>query len=333
VNLAQAIAGARALDMRADPGQETPTRRRLLPAIEAIMERLHAHRAAVDERFLAKRTGLESSSGATRGEATLAAYPIGYCGPIRDQVFARLRDDRVFHGLIGPDVVLKKVFVLLKGLYFQNALQLGNLYVDVANDTVFVEKPKVEWARIGNVDFENAESWPTVAAVGKRYHGIELYPNLLFPLAFPSSPYFAIRASGRIDFFQAQNVLFLKDLGDGMRRARALLDDPAFFARPLPEPYRRLVETACGGNLHTAFPLEYAPTDAEALRARVLPEFAALAAKGDAAAFATIESYNRLMEEATLRLARMNLRPEPGELADLRTAGAVPPEPVVSPAP
>jgi hypothetical protein len=41
-------------------------------------------------------------------------------------------------------VVLKKVFVLLKGRYFQNALQLGNLYVDVANDTVDTAKPKLE---------------------------------------------------------------------------------------------------------------------------------------------------------------------------------------------
>ena len=36
MSLSRAIAGARALDMRADPAQEAPTLRRLLPAIEAI---------------------------------------------------------------------------------------------------------------------------------------------------------------------------------------------------------------------------------------------------------------------------------------------------------
>jgi hypothetical protein len=140
---------------------------------------------------------------------------------------------------------------------------------------------------------------------------VELYPNFLFPLAFPVAPWFAVRASGRIDFFQAQNLVFLKDLGDGLRRARALLEDPAFSARPLPDTYRVLLERACGANLHAAFPLEFAPTDADGLRERILPEFAALAKQDDAAALASVQGYLRLMDEATLRLARLNLRPTP----------------------
>jgi hypothetical protein len=315
VTLARAIANARAQDLRASPDQEAPTRRRLLPNIAAIVERLHFHRAAVDAVFVAKRAAAghasspAASASATAGEATLASYPLGFCGVIRDQVVDRLLGDATFRDLIGPDVVLKKIFVLLKGVYFQNALQLGNLYVDVANDTVFIDKPRIEWLRIEDVPCENAESWRAVAAVGRHYYDVELYPNLLFPLAFPSAPYFAIRSCGRIDLFQAQNVIFLKDLGDGLRRAHALLDDPDFLSRPLPDVYRRLIERACGGNLHAAFPLEYAPTDAEGLRTRVLPEFAALARQGDAGALATIENYTRLMQDATTRLARMELRP------------------------
>lgn len=76
----------------------------------------------------------------------------------------------------------------MKGCYFQNALQVGNLYIDVANDTVFTEKPKLEWARIEEVDYQNADDWPAVAAVGRRYYEVELYPNLRFPLAFPAAP-------------------------------------------------------------------------------------------------------------------------------------------------
>lgn len=324
MTLARATANARAQDMRRVSDQEAPTRRRLLPNIAAIVERLTLHRAAVDDAFFAQRATRSADTAATAGEASLANYPVGYCDAIRDRVFERLLGDPVFRSQTGSDVILKKVFVLLKGRYFQNAMQLGNLYVDVANDTVFVEKPKIEWAHINDVDFENADDWRTVAAVGRRYYTVELYPNFLFPLAFPSAPYFAIRASGRIDLFQAQNVLFLKDLGDGFRRAHALLDDPEFLRRPLPEPYRRIIESACGGNLHAAFPLEYAPTDIEGLRTRILPEFAQLAQKGDASALTTIEHYTRLMGEATRRLARMNLRPSPEELARLRAEGAIP---------
>jgi hypothetical protein len=311
VSLASLTAAAHAQDLRLRPDQEAPTRRRLLPQIDAIVDRLRVHRAAVDEAFEKKRAGLGADAGSTAvaGEALLANYPVGFCSVIRDQVFERVVADREFHALIGPEVVLKKIFVLLKGCYFQNALQLGNLYVDVANDTVFVEKPKLEWARIEEVDYQNADDWPAVAAVGRRYYDVELYPNFLFPLAFPAVPYLAIRASGRIDFFQAQNFVFLKDLGDGLRRARALLDDPAFAARPLPETYRSLLEQACGANLHAAFPLEFSPTDAAGIRERVLPEFAALAKQNDNAALATVQNYLRLIHDATQRLARMNLRP------------------------
>lgn len=310
MTLADAIKTARAQDLRARADQEAPTRTRLLPAIDAIVARLLHHRAAVDEAFASKRaaSGLGSQPDLALGETSLAAYPVGFCGAIRDQVFERLRRDPVFHQLIGHEVVLKKVFVLLQGRYFQNALQLGNLYVDVANDTVFTEKPKLEWARIEDVNFENADNWKSVAAVARRYYQVELYPNFSFPFAFPAAPFFAVRGTGRVDLFHAQSLLFMKDLGDGMRRAHALLDDPDFATRRLPEPYERALAEACGANLHAAFPLEYAPGDATEVREKVLPEFAALAKRGDAAAFATVESYLRLVRDAAHRLARMNVR-------------------------
>lgn len=311
MSLEALIAAAHAKDLRARPDQEAPTRRRLLPQIDAILDRLRVHRAAVDDGFEKKRLDLGANAGAAAvvGEALLANYPVGFCSVIRDQVFERLVADRDFHALIGPEIVLKKIFVLLKGRYFQNALQLGNLYVDVANDTVDTAKPKLEWARIEEVDFQNADDWPSVAAVGRRYYGLELYPNLLFPLAFPAAPYFAVRASGRIDLFQAQDLVFLKDLGDDFRRVRSLLDDPAFLARPLPEPYRARLEKACGANLHAAFPLEFSPTDAAGIRESVLPEFSALAKRKDNVALATVQNYLRLINDATQRLARMDLRP------------------------
>jgi hypothetical protein len=323
VTLARAIESARSQDLRMQPDQDAGTRR-LLANMPAIEERLRFHRAAVDEFFFARRDAARGTVSETAGEATLAGYPLGFCHTIRDHVLERLLADESFRALIGPGVVLKKIFVLLKGIYFQNALQLGNLYVDVANDTVFIDKPKIEWLPVADVVFENADSWSSVAAVGRHYYEVELYPNFLFPLAFPSAPYFAIRSTGRIDLFQAQDILFMKDLGDGFPRARALLDDPAFLAQPLPDVYRRLIESSCGGNLHAAFPIEYAPTDAEGIRTGVLPEFAALAAQGDQGALTTIQHYRRLMQEATLRLARLNLRPSAEELARLRADGAIP---------
>ena len=243
-------------------------------------------------------------------------------------MWERLGADAEWRALCGPDVVIRKIFVLLKGRYFQNALQVGNLYVDVANDTVYVDKPKLEWAPIPEVDYENVDDWSRVAEVGRRYYEARLYPNLLFPFLFPAAPFFAVRSSGRIDLFFAQNLLFLKDLGSGFSRARALAET---FARDeaggatLPEPYARRLREACGGNLHAAFPVEYAPTSAAEIVTRVLPDFEALGREqDDPAAGRTIESYLLLVEQATRRLAALDLRPAPAELARLREAGLVP---------
>ncbi|MFH1497422.1 MAG: hypothetical protein ABII82_06300 [Verrucomicrobiota bacterium] len=307
MTLAEVIQRARAQDMGVRADQVGPTRGLLarMAAIEALLRR---HRAVVDAEFRERGRGVVSSDEAPEGQVSLADYPKGFCGVIRDRMFDRLVADAEFRALAGRDVILKKVFVLLKGLYFQNALQLGNLYVDVANDTVDVRKPPVEWMPVEQADYRNADDWPAVAEVGRRYYGVELYPNFHFPLAFPAVPWLAVRSSGRIDFFFAQEHLFLKDLGDGLRRARALLEDPGFAERRLPEACRRLLERACGANLREAFPIEYAEVDAEMIRTKVLPEFEALGRAGDAAAAGVVEHYLKLVRAATARLARMDLR-------------------------
>lgn len=312
MTLAEVIARARAQDMAVRADQVGPTASLLarMPAIEALLLR---HRAEVDAEFRARGRGVVSSDEAPEGQVSLADYPKGFCGAIRDRMFDRLLADAEFRALAGRDVILKKVFVLLKGLYFQNALQLGNLYVDVANDTVDTRKPPVEWMPVGQAPYRNADDWPVVAEVGRRYYGVELYPNFHFPLAFPAVPWLAVRSSGRIDFFFAQEQVFLKDLGDGLWRARALLDDPAFAARRLPEECRRLLERACGANLREAFPIEYAEVDADTIRTKILPEFAALGRAGDAAAAGVAENYLQLVRAATARLARMNLRAGAGD--------------------
>lgn len=321
MTLRDLIAEARGLDLRASPEQEATTRGRLLPRIDELLALLAVHRAAVDAEFFKKRAAQApvADDAAPLGEARLASYPVGFCSEIRDAVWRRLPADPAFRALCGPEVAARRVFVLLRGRYFQNALQIGNLYVDVANDTVFPDKPKLEWARIEEVEFENADDWTRVAAVGRRYYGVELYPNLLFPLAFPVAPFFAVRSNGRVDLFHAQSVVFLKDLGDGLRRARALARSFAASGAGLPEPFERKIREACGGNLREAFPLEFAPTPAAELEARVFGEFDALAASTDGEAAArTADAYLRLVSQAARRLAALDLRPEPAELETWR---------------
>lgn len=324
--MALEIARARAYaqDMRVLPDQEHVTRVRLTPGISAILDRLRFHRAEVDQAFERQRAALPANAPKAIGEPSLASYPIGFCRQIRDQVWDRAIVDERFQALLGRDVILKKVFILLKGQYFQNAVQLGNLYIDVANDTVWPDKPKLEWAPIPNVNFENVETWGRFANVARRYLRVELYPNRLFPFGFPAAPFFAIRPGGRIDLFFAQDILFLKDVGEGMRRARELLADKALMARRLPGAYEDLLRRACGGNLLDAFPLEFAPAEPAAIRDGPVAEFVALGRLAPERALATVDQYLRLMAEATRRLMRRNLVPPPEELARLRAEGAIP---------
>ncbi len=323
-----AIASARgyAHDLRALTEQNTVTRTRLLPAIDAIMDRLRDHRAAVDQEMEARRAALPPHQPATPGEPNLATYPVGFCRQIRDQVWDRALADPAFQALIGRDVILKKVFILLDGRYFQNAVQLGNLYVDVANDTVWTDKPKLEWKPISDVAYENADSWPRFAAVARRYLGVEVYPNLLFPFAFPTAPFFAIRPGGRIDFLFAQDIIFLKDIGEGMRRALALLADKSQMQRRLPAVYEDLLRSACSANLMGIFPLEFAPATPAAIRDGVVAEFIALRQQPPERALAMVEQYVGVITDATRRLLRMNLVPSAADLARLRAVGAIPPD-------
>lgn len=319
-------ARAYAHDLRAIPEQAEITRTRLVPGIAEIMECLRGHRAEVDRRMEARRAALPAVVPTPVGEISLAAYPLGFCREIRDGVWDRAIADPAFQALIGRDVILKKIFVLLKGRYFQNAVQLGNLYIDVANDTVWIDKPKLEWKPIAEVEYENVDSWPSLNAVARRYLQVELYPNRLFPFAFPAAPFFAIRPSGRIDLFFAQEILFLKDVGQGMRRTLQLLADESAMSRRLPPAYEELLRAACGGNLYAQFPLEFAPVEPAAIRDGVVADFLALKRETPQRALAMVEQYLGVITDATRRLVRLDLVPPAEELARLRASGAVPAE-------
>ncbi|MCF3649107.1 hypothetical protein [Synoicihabitans lomoniglobus] len=328
MSISHLIAQARSLDLTASPEQRRVTQRVLEPRLPAVTSRLAALRAEVDashaDRIQAAASSDSAHSGAY-GEINWARYPIGFCRHIRDAVKERLPRDPIFQELLAAGVVIKPVFIFLQGSYFQNALQIGNYYVDVANDTVFPEKPKLEWAPIDEVDFENVETWPRFATVAETYLKVALYPNTLFPLAFPAAPFLAVRSNGRIDLLVSQHQIALKDLGDDLRRTRTLLDDPVLMERRLPEPYRALLEHKLGGNLFAQFPLEFAPSTIDDIRDRIVPEFQQLLHQPDAKAFPVITEYFKLVERASHQLRRYDLRPSPAELNSLRDQGELPP--------
>jgi hypothetical protein len=270
--LHQLIDLARSQDMAWDAGQEPLTAELLRPVLPGLVDTLGRLRLQTDA-WIAQ-------------SAAPPSYPIGFCAVIRDRVFDGLLGDPLVQGLIADGLVLKKVFVILKDRYFQNAIQFGNLYIDVANDTVDPSKPWLEWMDVRSVPFENVGELPTLIRVAESYHRCRAFPNVFFPLLAPVVPLLAIAEDGRLGLLHFQDGGFLKDLAGGLPQLHAWLAGPARDLPSLPPAYATRLQRACGANDFTAFPFEYR-----------LSSFADIVAQADdyAAAFADPNRHDAIL--------------------------------------
>lgn len=270
--LNQLVDLAMSQDMAWHAGQESLTNSLLRPILPGIVDTLGRLRLRTDAWIVQS--------------AAPPSYPVGFCAVIRDRVFDGLRGDPVVQSLMAAGLVLKKVFVILKDRYFQNAMQFGNLYIDVANDTVDPAKPWLEWMDVREVPYENVGELPTLIRVAESYHRCRAFPNVFFPLLAPVVPLLLIAEDGRLGLLHFQDGGFLKDLAHGLPHLRTWLAGPARLLPPLPEPYAAQLQRACGGNDFAVFPFEYRPCS-----------FGEIAAQADeyAAAFADPDRHNAIL--------------------------------------
>jgi len=270
--LNQLVDLAMSQDMAWHAGQESLTTSLLRPSLPEIVDTLGRLRLRTDA-WIAQ-------------SAAPPSYPIGFCAVIRDRVFDGLLGDPRVQSLIAAGLVLKKVFVILKDRYFQNAMQFGNLYIDVANDTVDPAKPWLEWMDVREVPYENVGELHSLIRVAESYHRCRAFPNVSFPLLAPVVPLLSIAEDGRLGLLHFQDGGFLKDLAHGLPHLRSWLAGPARLLPPLPEPYAAQLQRACGGNDFAAFPFEYRPCS-----------FGEIAAQADdyAAAFADSDRHDAIL--------------------------------------
>lgn len=275
--LNQLVDLAMSQDMAWHAGQESLTNSLLRPILPGIVDTLGRLRLRTDA-WIAQ-------------SAAPPSYPVGFCAVIRDRVFDGLLGDPVVQSLMAAGLVLKKVFVILKDRYFQNAIQFGNLYIDVANDTVDPAKPWLEWMDVREVPYENVGELPTLIRVAESYHRCRAFPNVFFPLLAPVVPLLLIAEDGRLGLLHFQDGGFLKDLAHGLQHLRNWLAGPARLLPPLPEPYAAQLQRACGGNDFAVFPFEYRPCS-----------FGEIAAQADdyAAAFADPDRHNAILSVLNL---------------------------------
>lgn len=162
------------------------TVRHLLPIRKALFQYLMAMRLEID-RVLAPQCPPQMGK----------TYPLGRCLEISMVAFQELERrianpthpvERVLATFTRQGGILKTIWGALRGRFFQNAMQFGALYVDVANDTVTITKPKVEilpMAESGMVAVRDVAHFAEIAGI---YLGARVYPNIAVPSLAPLLP-------------------------------------------------------------------------------------------------------------------------------------------------
>ncbi|KRB77649.1 SapC family protein [Noviherbaspirillum sp. Root189] len=128
-------------------------------------------------------------------------YPLGQCLEITLTVEKRLRrpDISSLGDLAAQGYAAFSAFQLaggsfrqvwgdLRGEFFQNAFQLGTLYVDVSNDTVTPTKPKVEILPFEKARFAAIADFQHFSRIAARYWGDTIFPNHVLPELAPYCP-------------------------------------------------------------------------------------------------------------------------------------------------
>ncbi|MFM1903724.1 MAG: hypothetical protein RLZZ440_1624 [Planctomycetota bacterium] len=203
---------------------------------ETILADLFRLRSEVDELLRRDAAAVEHS---------LAGYPVGFCKPIRDSGLRRLLHPteadgerpafRAVAGFQQAGGIVKGLWGVQKGIYFQNAIQIGDLWCDLANDTVDVKRPSVEVCPLAEARFEELESFEHFARVAGVYWEAQAYPNHLFPAIAPVLPVILMDQAGGLRL-AAPKTLLPRNIRLDYELATSFLGSGDFAARRLPEP-------------------------------------------------------------------------------------------------
>ncbi|MBY0239223.1 MAG: hypothetical protein K2X55_07910 [Burkholderiaceae bacterium] len=253
--------------------QRLLTERHLLPALPLVHAFFFALRAYVD------RT-LQPAQPVKLGKP----YPLGQCLEISQAVLRQLAPECVavvpltgdeaaglaaFNAFRQAGGMLRLVWGDLRGEFFQNAFQLGSLYLDVSNDTVNPAKPKVEILPFEQARLAAVADFRHFARLAARYWKHRVYPNHILPALAPYCPLIHLAPDG---------TLSLKDCSEymvGMARAGRFAASEAVLADPPMPPwlFQYLAQALDGA----PFPL---PVSAQEGRAMALQTCADYRAQG-----------------------------------------------------
>lgn len=237
---------------------QRPLPQQLIPVDERqaklTIHHLFEWKDAITAFLLAVRLDVDRELAPTLPPAAGRAYPYGRCAEITTAVMTKLRS-AVDGAAAEPDPgavairdfirdggLVRHVWGALRGAYFQNAFQFGALYVDVANDTVVVTKPKIEILPLTKSGMENIRDLEHFAAIARVYWGGDVWANTVAPSLAPILP-MVTASPGRIapGLHPASDQMIAMMCRDRFRQAEAwILNAPA----PPAEVARALLATS-----------------------------------------------------------------------------------------
>lgn len=177
-------------------------------------------------------------------------YPLGRCREIRDAVFEKLlvglkqpssEGLKLIHHALEQGAVIKKIWGVLRGLYFQNAITLGNWYLDVSNDTVNPNKPRVEVLPLIDSGFSDVSNFEQFVLVAQNYWEVEVFRNDICPALAPFMPLVYLRKDGRTWIGEATDDMLAMTMKSQFYAAENILSSLAAPPRALSERWHSVL--------------------------------------------------------------------------------------------
>lgn len=208
--------------------QQALTDRFLTPALAAIEILLRGLRAELDPSLAREAPTFDGKP-----------YPLGQCREITEAIHQRLGELDpaalcgpaaegciAFRRFVAAGGTVRRAWGDLRGQYFQNALIVGTLYVDVSNDTVVVTKPPVEILPFADAGFTPIADYGHYARIAARYWRSRILPNHLLPRLAPYLPLIEIGPTGRLRLGPLNRYMLGLTLSKGFAPSEQALAGP-----------------------------------------------------------------------------------------------------------
>ncbi len=217
---------------------------------QLTLQLLQPNLAALEADLLRLREEYDAEI-ARKADPAFARYPIGFCLEICKGVLALVQRElaapvtpgiRALRQFIAEGGIAKRVWGDLRGRYFQNAIQLGGLYVDVANDSVDPSKPKVEILPLQQSSFTALQGFAQYARLAEVYWQAKVYPNRYLPELAPVFPLLLVYPNRRIQPHSAYQTMLYQNLLSDFVLAERVLFEGEWRDRRLPEEDRLRLE-------------------------------------------------------------------------------------------